>query len=334
MRIGVIGLGRIGTIHAKNVRRLEGVELYAISDIREDRLREMGEKLGVRKTYRDPHELIEDPSVDAVLVCSSTDTHTEFVLACARAKKHVFCEKPLSLSLEDVDRMIEETKKAGVTLFVGFNRRFDRNFRRVKEAVERGEIGEPHVLRITSRDPSPPPLDYIRVSGGIFLDMTIHDFDMARYVMGNEVEEVFATGSVLVDEEIGRAGDIDTAVVVLRFRSGALGVIDNSRRAVYGYDQRLEVFGSKGKIFADNVRETTVVLTDELGDRSSRYLHFFLERYREAYLEELRTFIRNVQKGEPPAVSGEDGRMALLLGYAAKKSLEERRAVKLEEVIG
>jgi len=334
VRIGVIGLGRIGTIHAENLKMIDDAILYAISDVREDRLREMKEKLGVEKAYKDPHELIEDPNVDAVLVCSSTNTHSELVIACAKAKKHVFCEKPLSLNLADVDRMIEETKKADVILFTGFNRRFDRNFKKLKEAVENGTIGKPHVLRITSRDPAPPPLDYIRVSGGIFLDMTIHDFDMARYIMGEEVEEVFADGSVLVDEEIGKAGDVDTAVVVLRFKSGALGVIDNSRRAVYGYDQRIEVFGSKGRIFADNVRETTVVLTDEQGDRGSRYLYFFLERYRDSYLEELKTFIKNVKSGEPPAVSGEDGKMALLLGYAAKKSLEEKRSVKLEEVIG
>ncbi|PLV59144.1 inositol 2-dehydrogenase [Thermotoga sp. KOL6] len=333
MRLGVIGLGRIGTIHAENIMKLDDVELYAISDVREDHLKKMAERFNVARAYVDPYELIEDQKVDAVLVCSSTDTHADLVVACAKAKKHVFCEKPLSLILEDVNKMIEEAKKNKVILFVGFNRRFDRNFRKVKEAVEKGTIGEPHILRITSRDPEPPPIDYIRVSGGIFLDMTIHDFDMARYVMGEEVEEVFSTGSVLIDKEIGMVGDVDTTVVVLRFKSGALGVIDNSRKAIYGYDQRLEVFGTRGKISVDNVRESTVVFTDEHGDRGSRYLYFFLERYKEAYLEELKAFVDSVRNNKPPAVSGEDGKMALLLGYAAKKSMEEKRPVRLEEVM-
>jgi myo-inositol 2-dehydrogenase/D-chiro-inositol 1-dehydrogenase len=333
VKLGIIGLGRIGTIHAENAKLLEDVELVAVSDIRIERAKEVAEKLKVKKVFASPEDLIRDPEVEAVMICSSTNTHAPLVLECARARKHVFCEKPLSLDLVEVDRMIEAMKEAGRILFVGFNRRFDRNFKKVKEAVEEGKIGTPHVLKITSRDPEPPPIEYVKVSGGIFLDMTIHDFDMARYIMGEEVEEVYASGSVLVDEEIGKAGDVDTAVVVLRFRSGALGVIDNSRKAVYGYDQRLEVFGTKGKITVDNIREDTTMLTDEQGDHGSKYLYFFLERYRESYLEELKTFVKNVAENEPPAVSGEDGRMALLLGYAAKKSLEEKRAVRLEEVI-
>ena len=333
MKLGVIGLGRIGTIHAENIKKLSDVELYAVSGVREDHLKNMAKKLGVRKAYKDPYELIEDPQIDAVLVCSSTDTHADLVIACAEAKKHVFCEKPLSLNLEDVNRMIEAARKNKVILFAGFNRRFDRNFRKVKEVVEKGEIGEPQVLKITSRDPEPPPIEYLKVSGGIFLDMTIHDFDMARYIMGKEVEEVFATGSVLIDEEVAKVGDVDTAIVTLKFKDGSLGIIDNSRKAVYGYDQRLEVFGSKGKASADNVRENTVAITDVSGDHTSKYLYFFLERYKEAYFEELKTFVKNVMNNEPPAVSGEDGKMAIVLGYAAKKSLKEKRPVKLEEVM-
>ncbi len=333
MKLGVIGLGRIGTIHAENIKKLSDVELYAVSDVREDHLRNMAEKLGVTKAYKDPYELIEDPQIDAVLVCSSTDTHADLVVACAEAKKHVFCEKPLSLNLEDVNRMIEATKRNNVILFAGFNRRFDKNFRKVKEVIEKGEIGKPQILKITSRDPEPPPIEYLKVSGGIFLDMTIHDFDMARYIMGKEVEEVFAAGSVLIDEAIAKVGDVDTAVVTLRFEDGSLGIIDNSRKAVYGYDQRLEVFGSKGKISVDNVRENTITTTDSLGDHSSKYLYFFLERYKEAYFEELKTFVRNVMRSEAPAVSGKDGKMAIVLGYAAKKSLKEKRPVKLDEVM-
>jgi len=332
MRIGIIGLGRIGTIHAENVKRMEDVELYAIADIKEDRVKEAKRKFDVKMAYTDPYELISDPKVEAVVICSNTDTHTPLVLASAKMKKHIFCEKPLSLKLEDIDEMLRAVAEANVILFVGFNRRFDKNFKKVREFVQKGSLGTIYMLRIISRDPFPPSFDYIKSSGGIFLDMTIHDFDMARYIMNEEVEEVFATGSVLIDENIGKLGDLDTVVVVLKFRGGSLGVIENVRRAVYGYDQRIEVLGSKGRILVENAKEDLVIFTDESGDHTARYQHFFLDRYKEAYFEELKTFVKNVRNNEPPEVSGEDGKMALLLGYAAKKSFEEKRIVRVEEV--
>jgi myo-inositol 2-dehydrogenase/D-chiro-inositol 1-dehydrogenase len=223
-------------------------------------------------------------------------------------------------------------EEAGVKLQIGFNRRFDPNFQRVRELVAKGQVGTPHILRITSRDPAPPPISYVQVSGGIFLDMTIHDFDMARYLVGSEVEEVFAAGGVRVDPDIGKAGDIDTAVITLTFANGAIGAIDNSRQAVYGYDQRVEVFGSEGMAAADNNTPNRTTLSTAEAVQSALPLYFFIERYTESYAAELQAFVRCVQEDTPPPVSGLDGRAAVLIGYAAKRSLQDRRPVRLDEV--
>jgi myo-inositol 2-dehydrogenase/D-chiro-inositol 1-dehydrogenase len=223
-------------------------------------------------------------------------------------------------------------EEAGVKLMVGFNRRFDPNFSRVQAIVATGEVGEPHLLRITSRDPAPPPIAYIQVSGGIFLDMTIHDFDMARFLMGREVESVYAAGGVLVDPAIGQAGDVDTAVVTLHFAGGALGVIDNSRQAVYGYDQRVEVFGSGGVVSADNAYPNTATVSDANRVHRDLPLNFFMERYTESYVNELRAFVRCIVDDTPPPVTGLDGRIPVVMGYAAGRSLAEGRPVKLSEV--
>ena len=236
--------------------------------------------------------MIGDKEIEAVLICSSTATHADFVVKAAQAGKHAFCEKPVDLTVAKVRAALDAVKKANVKLQVGFNRRFDHNFRRVRELVESGAVGTPQIIKITSRDPAPPPATYVAVSGGIFLDMMIHDFDMARYQAGSDVVEVYASGAVLVDEAIGKAGDVDTALVSLRFANGALGVIDNSRKAVYGYDQRVEVFGSKGSAVAENDAPSSVRLSNESGVIGDKPLYFFLERYKEAFITEMRALTR------------------------------------------
>jgi myo-inositol 2-dehydrogenase/D-chiro-inositol 1-dehydrogenase len=266
------------------------------------------------------------------MICTSTDTHAPLIEAAAAAGKHIFCEKPIDLDLARVDRALAAVTDAGVALMVGFNRRFDHNFQRVRELVAEGAVGEPHILHIISRDPAPPPLAYVKVSGGIFLDMTIHDFDMARYLMGSEVTELTVVGGVMVDPAIGEAGDIDTAVITLRFANGAIGTIDNSRRAAYGYDQRVEVFGSAGAVRTENDYANTVTLSDAQSVRTDLPLNFFMDRYTESYVTELTQFVDCVLAGREPPTTGEDGRIAIAMGYAARTSYAEGRSVKIEEI--
>jgi myo-inositol 2-dehydrogenase/D-chiro-inositol 1-dehydrogenase len=250
----------------------------------------------------------------------------------AAAGKHIFCEKPIALDLGAIDQALAAVERAGVKLQIGFNRRFDPNFRRAREVVESGKIGTPHILRITSRDPAPPPIAYVKVSGGIFLDMTIHDFDMARFLIDSEVDEIFAAGGVMVDPAIGEAGDIDTAVITLRYENGVIGTIDNSRKAVYGYDQRVEVFGSEGVVVVSNNTPDTAVVSNATGVHSSLPLFFFVERYTEAYIAELKAFVECVLQDQAPPVTGIDGRVPVVMGYAAQRSYQENRPVKLSEI--
>ncbi|MGE5642747.1 MAG: inositol 2-dehydrogenase, partial [Byssovorax cruenta] len=249
LRFGVIGAGRIGKIHAENLAtRIPGAQVSAIADVDLKAAQDLTDRLHVPMALEDYHAILSDPNIDAVAICSSTDTHADIIVEAARAGKYIFCEKPIAYDLEKIDAALEEVDKAGVKLQIGFNRRFDPNFRKVRTMIAEGKIGTPHIIRITSRDPAPPPLSYVKVSGGMFLDMTIHDFDMARYLSGSEVEEIYAVAGVMVDPAIGEAGDVDTAIITLRFANGAIGTIDNSRKAIYGYDQRVEVFGSNGMI--------------------------------------------------------------------------------------
>ncbi len=252
IKIAVAGLGRIGKIHLHNLcGNFSEIEVVAVMDLL-DSSKETAEEYNVPLFQKDFDSLLSTPELDAVVICSPTDTHANYVIKAARAGKHIFCEKPLDLSLEKVKEVLTIVGESEVKLMLGFNRRFDPEFRKIRELVMNGTIGDPQILKITSRDPGPPPISYIKVSGGIFLDMTIHDFDMARYISGKEVKEVFAAGAVKVDDAIGEAGDIDTTVITLIFEDDTMAVIDNSRKAVYGYDQRLEVFGSKGMALADN----------------------------------------------------------------------------------
>ncbi|MDZ4769840.1 MAG: inositol 2-dehydrogenase, partial [Chloroflexota bacterium] len=245
LTLGVIGAGRIGRVHADTIaRRIPDARLAGVTDIDTNAASALADSLGAA-IYPDATALLADDTIDAVAICSATDTHAALIAQAAAAGKHIFCEKPIAADLDAIDSALAAVERAGVTLMIGFNRRFDPNHQRIKRAIESGEIGSPHLLHIVSRDPAPPPVSYIKVSGGMFFDMTIHDFDMARFLLG-EVVEVYAAGGVMVDAAIGEAGDIDTAVITLRFASGAIGTIDNSRKAVYGYDQRVEVFGSAG----------------------------------------------------------------------------------------
>lgn len=333
MNVGLIGAGRIGRIHAENIaRHIARVTITRIADIAADKARDWAKALGITQVSADVREILADPQIGAVLVCSSTDTHADMVVAAAESGKHVFCEKPVDLTVAKVKKTIAAVQKAGVTLQVGFNRRFDHNFRRIRDLVQQGAIGDPHILRITSRDPAPPPAEYVKVSGGIFLDMTIHDFDMARYLAGSDAVEVYAKGAVRVDPAIGNAGDVDTAVVTITFQNGCLGVIDNSRRAAYGYDQRVEVFGSKGVLSCANDTPTSVTLANESGVAGDKPLYFFLERYHQAFLDELNAFFDTVIEGKPSPVGDIDGLKPLLMGFAAKKSLAEGRPVSIAEI--
>jgi myo-inositol 2-dehydrogenase / D-chiro-inositol 1-dehydrogenase len=333
LRIGVIGAGRIGVLHARNLAtRLPGVRLEAISDVVAASAEKCAAELGVPSALTDHRRILERKDIDAVVICSSTDTHARLIGEAAEAGKHVFCEKPIDHDLAKIDEALAKVARAGVKLQVGFNRRFDPSFSRVRELVAGGGVGTPHLLRITSRDPSPPPIAYVKVSGGIFLDMTIHDFDMARFQMGCEVTELYAAGGVLVDPEIGKAGDLDTAVITLRFQNGAIGTIDNSRKSVFGYDQRLEVFGSGGMAEAANAFPNTVTLSNGKSVARDLPLNFFLDRYAESYVREMEAFVACVRDGKEPPVSGRDGRVPVVMGRAARLSAEQNRPVKLSEM--
>lgn len=327
LTIGVIGAGRIGKLHTDNLLRMPNAHVKLIADPFYDKAWVESRQLKATKNVDD---VFSDKEIDAVLILSPSTLHAEQIITAARSEKHIFCEKPIALDPARIREALEVVDQQGVKLQIGFNRRFDPNFKRLRQAVETKKIGDLHLIKIASRDPAPPPLEYVKSSGGIFLDMTIHDFDMVRFLSGSEVDEVFATGAVLVDPKIGKAGDVDTAITTLKLKNGALASIDNSRKAVYGYDQRIEVFGSKGSVEALNNTETRTVFTSAEGVISDRPLDFFLERYLNSYLSEIEEFIRAVVEDVDPPVCGFDGLAATLIGLAAKKSLELNQPVKVE----
>jgi myo-inositol 2-dehydrogenase/D-chiro-inositol 1-dehydrogenase len=331
LKIGLIGAGRIGRLHAEHLTRsLPSSELLMIVDAFETVARECAERYAIPAYHHDYQVLLADPNIQAVLICTSTDTHARIIEEAAQAGKHIFCEKPIALDLSSIDRALHAVQHAGVKLQIGFNRRFDANFRRVRQAVVQQEIGQPEVLHIISRDPEPPPIEYIRVSGGLFLDMSIHDFDMARYLIGSEVEEVYAQANALNFPAIAEAGDIAHAIVQLRFANGVIGTISNSRHAAYGYDQRVEILGTKGMISIDNNYANTALIGDAQSVHRDLPLHFFLERYATSYLQELAAFIDAILQDKPVAVTGEDGRAAAILSLAAQASRLEHRPILLE----
>ena len=335
MKLGLIGAGRIGKLHGEIVTyNIPGVDIKTIADIYADQVKEWAQNLKIENLTSDYHEILGDPDIEAVLICSSTDTHARMIIEAADAGKHIFCEKPIDFDIERIRQALRAVAAARVKLQIGFNRRFDHNFRKVREVVENGDIGDVHIIKITSRDPAPPPIEYVKVSGGIFLDMTIHDFDMARYLSGSDVDTVYAQGAVLIDPEIGKLGDVDTAITTLRFKNGALGVIDNSRQAVYGYDQRVEVFGSKGYVDVKNDFPNSARVSTADGVTREKPHYFFLERYKTSYIEELKAFTEVIAGDEEPPVTGNDGLQPVLIGVAALRSLKENRPVAIEEILG
>ncbi|DAZ98983.1 TPA: hypothetical protein N0F65_011238 [Lagenidium giganteum] len=329
LRVGIIGAGRIGQVHAQGLQRTNA-EVKAISDVNSQAAEQTAARFGITKWSTSADDIVGDASIDAIVICSPTDKHAEQIIQAAKHNKHIFCEKPIDLEVDVVNKALAAVEEAGVKLMVGFNRRFDANFQRIKRAIDTDEIGRVNMFRITSRDPSAPPIEYVRVSGGMFRDMTIHDFDMARFLVGDEVDEVYALAQSR-DAAIAAAGDIDTAVCLLKFKNGVIGYIENSREAAYGYDQRVEVLGTKGSVACDNNHANNVVVSTSASVQRDLPLHFFLERYMDAYVTEMQTFIRVCTQNEAVPVGGEDGREALLLAIAANQSRLENRPVKLDE---
>ena len=334
LKLGIIGAGRIGKVHtATLVQSVPSAVVVALADINPDSANELANTFGIPAVFKNYMDVINHPEVEAIVICSPTDTHAKYIIDAAKAGKHIFCEKPVDLSLEVIKGALKAVAAAGVKLMVGFNRRFDPNFMKIKQLVVEGKIGDPHILKITSRDPAPPPAEYSAVSGGMFMDMTIHDFDMARYIAGSEVTEVYTKASVLVDPAIGKAGDVDTAIITLTFANGAIGVIDNSRKAVYGYDQRVEIFGSKGMVCADNNYPENHRYFSGDGVHGSLPLNFFMDRYLDAYANEMKIFCNAVINNLKLPVDGNDGLMSVAIALAAKKSHLEKRPVKMTEIL-
>lgn len=330
LNVGVIGAGRIGQLHVKNLKKIPRINIKAIADVQQEAIMQWAKSEDIEFVTKDPMDIINDPIIDAVIICSPTNTHAQLIIESAKAKKHIFCEKPVSFSTEETKKALEFVKKHGVILQVGFNRRFDESFRTLHSLIQQGELGKVHTLRITSRDPYPPPTSYIESSGGLFMDMMIHDFDMARYILQSEVVEVYAKGATLIDEEIAKYGDIDTAIVTLTFDNGALGTIENSRKSAFGYDQRLEVFGENGAFTVDNNRPNNIMRMTADGIGLEKPFNFFLERYDQAYINEIHEFCRAITLNSPVKCSGEDGYAAEVIAEACKLSLISGKAVSLK----
>lgn len=335
LKIGIIGAGRIGKVHLESISyHVKNATVTAMAD---PFMNEETEKLirsyGVSKVTKDYKDILNDKDIDAVLVCSSTDTHAAISIEAINAGKHVFCEKPVDHSIEKIQAVADALKEhPNIKFQVGFNRRFDHNFAAIRKAYDDGKIGEAHILKITSRDPEPPNPAYIKVSGGIFLDMTIHDFDMACFLTDSDVEELYVNSAVLVDPAIGEQGDVDTAIITMKMANGALAVIDNSRKAAYGYDQRAELFGSKGMVATSNDTVSSAIISNADGVTGEKPLFFFLERYMGSFSEEMRQFTEAVINDTEVPVGIHAGLQSVKIGLAARKSVEEHRPVKISEI--
>lgn len=331
LRVGLLGAGRIGRVHAGAVAATAGAQLVAVADAIPAAAQAVAEPAGA--SVRSIEEIVHSDDVDAVLITTPTDMHADLIEMAARARKAIFCEKPIDLSVERVRACLEVVKSTKALLMVGFNRRFDPNFTEARARIDAGDIGSVEMVMITSRDPGPPPAEYIKRSGGLFRDMTIHDFDMARFLLGEEPVSVTATAAVLVDKAIGKLGDFDSAAVTLQTKSGRIAQISNSRRATYGYDQRIEVHGSLGVVTAENVRATTVEVANASGYRREPLLDFFMTRYTQAYANEIAAFVAAAADRKiKPSPSGIDGLKALLLAEAAVRSVREKRTVNISEL--
>jgi len=334
LKIGIVGAGRIGKVHAQSIiYHIPEAEVVMVTDVVEAAAKALAEKYGIPAWSTDYMDIVNNPEIDAVLVCSPTPTHADISIAAMEAGKHVFCEKPVDLTIEKIKKTAEVAEKTGRKLQIGFNRRFDHNHGKVQQLAKDGVLGNVEIIKITSRDPEPPSPEYAASSGGLYIDMMIHDFDMAMFLAGCDVKEVYAMGTSLVDPRIGQAGDVDTAIVTLTFENGALGVIDNSRRAAYGYDQRVEVFGSLGMAAGENDGDSTVKVSTAAGVVGDKPQYFFLERYMASFIEEMKQFIAAIVNDTDVPVGIHAGLMSVVLAKAAKKSLDEHRPVKIEEVM-
>ena len=333
IKLGVIGTGRIGKVHIEGIAQLQNASVKTTADpFMNEQTAEWAKSMGVEHTTGDYREILADPEIDGVLICSSTDTHSPISLEAIKAGKHVFCEKPIDHDVKKIKEVIQALKGTKIRYQVGFNRRFDHNFEALQKAVAAGSIGKPEIIKITSRDPEPPSIDYVKVSGGMFLDMTIHDFDMVRFLAGCDAEEIYVQSANLVDPKIGEAGDVDTAVITLKMENGAIAVIDNSRRAAYGYDQRAEVFGSLGMAAVSNDSDSSLVISGGEGVTGEKPQFFFLERYMEAYKKEIRAFVEAIEKDRETPLDVYDGLKPVLMGLAADRSRREHRPVRIEEI--
>lgn len=332
--VGIIGLGRIGRIHLKNLcTQINGVMVIGAMNPSADG-RDFAAGFNLPIVTDNPDELIHHPDIDAILVCTPTDLHADYVVRAAKAGKAVFCEKPIDLSLERVRKTLALVEQAGTPLMLAFNQRFDPHFQEIRKGIEEDKIGRLRSIHITSRDPSPPPISYIQQSGGLFMDMSIHDLDMARYLLNDEIVEVYAKGFNIIDPEIGAVGDIDTGYILLTSKNQVTVFIENSRQSSYGYDQRLEVFGSKGMMMAENPLKTNHVFLDSGGMHRPRNQDFFIDRYAESYKAEMQAFVEALNQKKPMPITGEDGLQAMLLALAAEKSMKENRPVRLAEIGG
>lgn len=330
LNIGLLGAGRIGQLHASTIAGHKDSQLVAVSDIHQPAAEAVAQQFTAAATSSE--EIIANPDIDAVLIATSTDTHSDLIEAATAAGKAVFCEKPVDLSLERARQCQKKVAESGQPVMIGFNRRFDPNFAAVKTALQAGEIGKAELLSVTSFDPAPPPVSYVKVSGGLFRDMMIHDFDMTNFIMGEAPVSIHATGSCVVDPEIGAAGDVDTAAVILTYEDGKIAVIKNSRRAVYGYDQRVELLGSDGLLQAQNMLENTVVKSTKDGVIGAKPTYFFLERYMPAYIAEWASFVEAVLNKTAMPVTLDDGVAALAMAEAATRSAAEHKPVTLADV--
>lgn len=334
VKVGLIGAGRIGRLHGTNlVHSVPEADLAAIADpYLTDAAKAWAADLGIEKVYDDPEKIFEDPEIEAVFICSSTSTHADLIKRAAKAGKNIFCEKPIDTKLDRIHEALDAAEKAGVKLQVGFVRRFDHNHKKVHDVVASGQLGKPNVVKVTSRDPDHQSMDYIKVSGGIYMDMTIHDFDMCRYLAGSNAVEIMAYGAALSGAGYDKFNDVDTTIVTMRFENGALGVIDNSRAAHYGYDQRTEVMCDKGCVQVSNDRNDTAMISSAERVEISKPQWFFLERYNQAFIAEEKAFLEAVLNDTETPVNGIDGIEPVKMAIAADRSLKEGRPVKLSEI--
>jgi len=335
INVGIIGAGRIGKIHIENIiRYIDEANIKTVADYYLDKVKDWVDTIGIKNLIKEPEEIINDPEIDAVFICSPTNTHARYIVEAAKAGKHIFCEKPIDLDLDTVKNTIKVVEEEEVKFQIGFNRRFDHNFRKVREMIVEGRIGDINLLKITSWDPQPPPIEYSMVCGGIFLDMTIHDFDMMRFLSGSEVTDVYAMATVRIDPDIGKiCSDYDTAITNLKFKNGSIGVIDNCRKATHGYDQRVEVLGSKGTAAILNDMPSTAILSNDKGICYEKPFNFFIDRYADAYVDEIREFFSALKEDRQPSVGLIDGLRPLEMGLAALKSTKENRPVNIEEIL-